>query len=459
MKYQLIILFFLVFNWQTIAQTSSAIGGEFIIDKSEACLSDIERSNIKVAINESRQKLVDEGILPQVKSSSAIVALEWPMQKSANSTMFDYYGVSYFVDHDPLATGADYGASNEDYNCGFRSYDSNNGYNHRGTDYFTWPFPWYQYENDLAEVIAAAAGTIIYKNDGNFDANCSCSGTWNAVYIEHADGSETWYGHLKTGSLTTKAIGQSVSQGEYLGVIASSGCSTGPHLHFEVYDAGGNLIDPYSGPCNSMNTVSWWANQPAYREPSINALFTHDADPVHGCPDTDEETNFSNTFTPGQIAYFATYYHDQLNNDVTDFRIRRPDNSIWQSWSHTSPNTYNASWWYWSYILPSSGPFGTWTFEVEYYGNTYTHNFQLTDPNCTSPVSNTWIGPNIGNWNADVTNWSKGQIPTPCDDVIIPAGKTVNILNSKTGVCNTIDVKAGAVLNVPVSASLEVQCP
>ena len=43
-------------------------------------------------------------------------------------------------------------------------------------------------------------GIIIGKDDGNFDQNCafctsSCS--WNAVYIQQADGSIAWYGHLK----------------------------------------------------------------------------------------------------------------------------------------------------------------------------------------------------------------------------------------------------------------------
>ncbi len=120
-------------------------------------------------------------------------------------------------------------------------------------------------ENGL-EVIAAADGQIIYKHDGEFDMSCSFnSNPWNAIYIRHNDGSVAWYGHFKSGTLTTKNVGDTVTEGEYLGVVGSSGNSTGPHLHFEVYEddtyAYDKLIDPYSGPSNNWNATSWWQSQ------------------------------------------------------------------------------------------------------------------------------------------------------------------------------------------------------
>jgi len=63
-----------------------------------------------------------------------------------------------------------------------------------------------------------------------------------------ADGSVAWYFHLKNGSVTTKAIGQPIAAGEKLGAVASSGCSSGPHLHFEVHQSGGALIDRPASP-------------------------------------------------------------------------------------------------------------------------------------------------------------------------------------------------------------------
>ena len=61
----------------------------------------------------------------------------------------------------------------------------------------------------------------------------------------HADGSVAWYGHMKAGSLTNKAVGQTVSSGEYLGIVGSSGNSTGPHLHFGIR-VNGKAVCPQS---------------------------------------------------------------------------------------------------------------------------------------------------------------------------------------------------------------------
>jgi murein DD-endopeptidase MepM/ murein hydrolase activator NlpD len=106
-------------------------------------------------------------------------------------------------------------------------------------------------DNSEVLIVAAAPGTIVFKSDGNQDRSCSFNGAnWNAVYIQHADGSVAWYGHMKNGSTISKPVGATVSAGEVLGIVGSSGNSTGPHLHFEIYNSSNQLVEPYQGTCN-----------------------------------------------------------------------------------------------------------------------------------------------------------------------------------------------------------------
>jgi murein DD-endopeptidase MepM/ murein hydrolase activator NlpD len=64
-----------------------------------------------------------------------------------------------------------------------------------------------------------------------------------AVYIKHANGDVTVYGHMD--SITVK-VGQFVQAGQTIALLGMRGESTGPHLHFEVHENSeyGNKIDP-----------------------------------------------------------------------------------------------------------------------------------------------------------------------------------------------------------------------
>lgn len=67
-------------------------------------------------------------------------------------------------------------------------------------------------------------------------------GFGNCIMLKHANGFETLYGHL---SKILVKVGQSVSIGEEIGRIGSTGRSTGPHLHYEIHK-NGKKINPQS---------------------------------------------------------------------------------------------------------------------------------------------------------------------------------------------------------------------
>ncbi len=62
----------------------------------------------------------------------------------------------------------------------------------------------------------------------------------NYVIIDHGNGYQTLYAHM---SKIIASKGQWVSQGTRIGLVGSTGYSTGPHLHFTVYKKG-KLVDP-----------------------------------------------------------------------------------------------------------------------------------------------------------------------------------------------------------------------
>jgi murein DD-endopeptidase MepM/ murein hydrolase activator NlpD len=79
---------------------------------------------------------------------------------------------------------------------------------------------------------AAAAGTVIYSG--------WLGGYGNLVVIDHGNGLSTAYAHA---SALLVSVGQSVSQGETVSLVGSTGNSSGPHLHFEVR-INGQAVDP-----------------------------------------------------------------------------------------------------------------------------------------------------------------------------------------------------------------------
>ncbi|HUF53457.1 MAG TPA: peptidoglycan DD-metalloendopeptidase family protein [Dehalococcoidia bacterium] len=84
-----------------------------------------------------------------------------------------------------------------------------------------------------APIGAAASGTVVLATWDDW-------GLGYHVIIDHGDGTRTLYAHL---SEIWVAQGQWVNQGDSVGALGSTGYSTGPHLHFELW-IGGIPVDP-----------------------------------------------------------------------------------------------------------------------------------------------------------------------------------------------------------------------
>ncbi len=91
---------------------------------------------------------------------------------------------------------------------------------------------------------AAPSGTPVVSVANGTVTSAGWDGSYGyKVAITHDDGTETWYAHLTT--ITTN-VGDSVTGGEQIGTVGSTGNSTGPHLHLEVRPGAGDAVDPYA---------------------------------------------------------------------------------------------------------------------------------------------------------------------------------------------------------------------
>ncbi|MEM1431153.1 MAG: M23 family metallopeptidase [Pseudomonadota bacterium] len=160
--------------------------------------------------------------------------------------------IQQYVDRDP-------GPAVQDFACGTLANDG-----HKGTD-FAVPT-----EADMADgttVLAAADGIVRGMRDGMADirqngpdapdiAGTECG---NGVLLDHGDGWETQYCHLREGTVTART-GEAVRAGQPLGLIGMSGLASFPHVHFEVRHNGA-VVDPFhpeaAGACGPAQSPLW----------------------------------------------------------------------------------------------------------------------------------------------------------------------------------------------------------
>jgi murein DD-endopeptidase MepM/ murein hydrolase activator NlpD len=172
--------------------------------------------------------------------------------------------VANYMDVDPATTA-------RDFRCHARTYNG-----HEGTDFAI---------RDLSvmaagvPVLASAPGVVRSIRDGMADealtdaasreriAGRECG---NGVVLDHEDGWQTQYCHMRRGTVRVKR-GEHVKRGQELGLVGLSGQTEFPHVHLTVRRRG-QVIDPFTGQssmagCGRAGTSMWHTDQPVSYEP------------------------------------------------------------------------------------------------------------------------------------------------------------------------------------------------
>jgi murein DD-endopeptidase MepM/ murein hydrolase activator NlpD len=398
-------------------------------------------------------RLSAEGKLVTAKAAGT-VKFSSPIRAALGRPEFSTWGAVNYIDHNTTL------GSITDFQCGTRSYDNANG-GHRGTDISGYVLPIVNQAQEGQIVVAAASGVIVSKTDGEPDMNCigtsnrDVAVTANQVTLQHADGSRTLYLHLKSGTTTPKAVGAAIVAGEYLGVVGSSGYSSGPHLHFEVRGTANEVIDPWAGQCNPTSTGLWLQQEPYYA-PQVLAIlpaaapYTANSEVYGSCTDITRDSKPETAYLTGKWHYDAgeaitihIFVRDLQRNETAVMRLLRPDGSEFSTGTVTltQANFYSSSLWYFNRTLPANAAAGQYAIEVtvagvkksvpfyvgmgkpklarvyDFYSTSLNHYFRTGNP----PEANAVLSGAAGDWK-----------PTLDDVNLLTAG---NNLPNTAGVC------------------------
>jgi hypothetical protein len=222
-------------------------------------------------------------------------------------------------------------------------------------------------------VFAALDGVVTAAHDGEFDMNTTQvpGAPANYVVLRHAGTHDTWYYHLKKNSVAV-TTGQTVKAGAQLGLTASSGFSTGPHLHFQSVN-NGTHYEAFSGPFNPGS--SGWVNQIPFRSEMYVRDFNITTQNLSGWSGPPTDTTRTGTFvgTGVKSFYFWSIVQSLRANSTYRIRFLRPngtqrfDSGTFNFGGGSNP-FYKWSYWWWSYNI-NFDAVGTWTLELSINGN------------------------------------------------------------------------------------------
>ncbi len=90
--------------------------------------------------------------------------------------------------------------------------------------------------------LEAEEGIAVYSTADGEVVSATNNGGWgNLIVVDHGNGFETWYAHLKDFAVEK---GDKVTKGQEIGFVGNTGNSTGPHLHYEIR-LNNKRVDPF----------------------------------------------------------------------------------------------------------------------------------------------------------------------------------------------------------------------
>lgn len=237
--------------------------------------------------------------------------LQFPLECDLGQTCF----IQQYMDRNP-------GPDAQDYRCGPLSYDA-----HTGTDF---RLPDHAAMADGVAVLAAAAGTVTGRRNSAADAGRAdvtdgqeCG---NGIVIDHGDGWQTQYCHMRQGSVSVH-LGQQVQAGATLGLVGYSGNTEFPHLHLSVRQDGTH-IDPFdmSDTCGG-DGASLWQTPLAYQPGGILTLGFSDVIPKFSAIQAGL-AGIGQLTTNSPAVVIWGYMFGARAGDEVQLSIRRPDGTV-----------------------------------------------------------------------------------------------------------------------------------
>jgi murein DD-endopeptidase MepM/ murein hydrolase activator NlpD len=192
-------------------------------------------------------------------------------------------------------------------------------------------------------VFAALDGRVLSVQlgiGGDFNWGPTVSRFDNHIILQHGQDVITVYGHLLRRSIKVEE-GQFVVAGTQIGLTASSGNSSGPHLHFTIRD-NERIHEPFSGACRPG--ASGWARQPQIDRATYVGNVSLSAKPFTGRRDIPyDEAVRTGTFVQGIRDVYLRIELRNWHGGSGAVAVTRPDGSVAAALPVAPPN-YRYGW-------------------------------------------------------------------------------------------------------------------